>query len=227
MGVPFESRGQRLDEWIEICRQVWTGRITRISGEHFTIDQRLVTQPRPARPIPIVVGGMSEAALRRVATLADGWVPLVRGSSRVGRDVVGPGEPRSAGVTWWWLASRGVRGPRCARAAVCAGRRSVVARHGAPLGSGVRRFAVVGGGRGGVGKAWPVMRNGCGIAALGHCRARRPCRGVRPDAHPATVIVGFRATAKVRLARLRPVTSASAERRASVPLRARRDPPVR
>ena len=80
MGVPFESRGQRLDEWIEICRQVWTGRISRISGEHFTLDQRLVTEPRPARPIPIVVGGMSEAALRRVATLADGWVPLVRGS---------------------------------------------------------------------------------------------------------------------------------------------------
>ena len=80
MGVPFESRGQRLDEWIEICRQVWTGRITRISGEHFTLDQRLVTEPRPARPIPIVVGGMSDAALRRVATLADGWVPLVRGS---------------------------------------------------------------------------------------------------------------------------------------------------
>ena len=80
MGVPFESRGQRLDEWIEICRQVWTGRITRISGEHFTLDQRLVTEPRPARQIPIVVGGMSDAALRRVATLADGWVPLVRGS---------------------------------------------------------------------------------------------------------------------------------------------------
>jgi probable F420-dependent oxidoreductase len=80
MGVPFESRGQRLDEWIEICRQVWTGRVTRISGEHFTLDHRLVTEPRPARPIPIVVGGMSEAALRRVATLADGWVPLVRGS---------------------------------------------------------------------------------------------------------------------------------------------------
>jgi probable F420-dependent oxidoreductase len=80
LAVPFESRGQRLDEWIDVCRQVWTGRVSRIDGEHFSVDLDLVTEPRPARPIPILIGGMSDAALRRIAARADGWVPLVRGS---------------------------------------------------------------------------------------------------------------------------------------------------
>jgi probable F420-dependent oxidoreductase len=79
LDVPFASRGRRLDEWIDICRQVWTGRLTRVDGEHFSVDLDLVTEPRPARHIPILIGGMSDAALRRIAQHADGWVPLVRG----------------------------------------------------------------------------------------------------------------------------------------------------
>ena len=43
------------------------------------LDVDLVTEPQPVRRIPILIGGMSEAALRRIATRADGWVPLVRG----------------------------------------------------------------------------------------------------------------------------------------------------
>jgi probable F420-dependent oxidoreductase len=79
LGVPFESRGQRLDEWIDICRQVWTGRVSQLQGEQFSADVDLVTEPQPVRRIPILIGGMSDAALRRIATRADGWVPLVRG----------------------------------------------------------------------------------------------------------------------------------------------------
>ena len=80
LGVPFESRGDRLDEWIDICRQVWTGRVSVVDGEHFAADLDLVTEPQPARRLPILIGGMSDAALRRIATRADGWVPLVRGN---------------------------------------------------------------------------------------------------------------------------------------------------
>jgi probable F420-dependent oxidoreductase len=80
LGVPFESRASRLDEWIDICRLTWTGRAARVDGEHFSLDLPLVTEPRPAHPIPILIGGMSDAALRRIAVRADGWVPLVRGS---------------------------------------------------------------------------------------------------------------------------------------------------
>ena len=80
LDVSFESRGRRLDEWIDICRQVWTGRISVVAGEHFSVDLDLVTEPRPVRRIPILIGGMSDAALRRIAQRADGWVPLVRGN---------------------------------------------------------------------------------------------------------------------------------------------------
>jgi probable F420-dependent oxidoreductase len=80
MDVPFESRGRRLDEWIDICRLVWTGRVAEVAGDHFAADLDVLTEPRPARRIPILIGGMSDAALRRVATRADGWVPLVRSS---------------------------------------------------------------------------------------------------------------------------------------------------
>ena len=54
LGVPFESRGDRLDEWIDICRQVWTGRVSQVEGEHFSARSR----PRdraatsPAHPDP-------------------------------------------------------------------------------------------------------------------------------------------------------------------------------
>ncbi len=93
LGIPFESRGRRLDEWIDVCRQVWTGDIARVEGEHFSLDLDLVTEPQPAHPIPILIGGMSEVALRRIATRADGWVPLVRGS-RDPVKVIGDGVDR-------------------------------------------------------------------------------------------------------------------------------------
>ena len=67
LGVPFESRGRRLDEWIDVCRSVWSGRVSRIDGEHFSLDHDLVTEPRPERDIPILIGGMSDSALRRIA----------------------------------------------------------------------------------------------------------------------------------------------------------------
>jgi probable F420-dependent oxidoreductase len=79
LGVPFDSRGQRLDEWIDICHQVWDGRLAGVDGKHFSTGVDVITEPQPARPIPILIGGMSDAALRRIAARADGWVPLVRG----------------------------------------------------------------------------------------------------------------------------------------------------
>ena len=81
LGVPFESRGRRLDEWIDICRQVWTGR--RLGGRRRALLRSTsIWSPSRDQPgaIPILIGGMSDAALRRIATRADGWVPLVRGS---------------------------------------------------------------------------------------------------------------------------------------------------
>lgn len=69
---PFERRGKRMDEAVEVLRAVWSGGFVEHHGEHFdfgAIDMR----PAPPNPIPILVGGHSERALARAARL-DGWI---------------------------------------------------------------------------------------------------------------------------------------------------------
>ncbi|MEW6299620.1 MAG: TIGR03619 family F420-dependent LLM class oxidoreductase [Thermodesulfobacteriota bacterium] len=80
LGVPLKERGSRTDEAIEILKAVWTQDAPRFRGRHFQIDDikfvpRPLQQPRP----PILVGGMTTGALRRVARLADGWVAMAKG----------------------------------------------------------------------------------------------------------------------------------------------------
>lgn len=74
LGVPFRERGRRTDEAIQLFREVWTQEHPEIrtAGHHLT---GLVASPMPLqkpRP-PILVGGASDAALRRAARLGDGW----------------------------------------------------------------------------------------------------------------------------------------------------------
>ncbi|MEV0629528.1 LLM class flavin-dependent oxidoreductase [Nonomuraea wenchangensis] len=76
IGVPFRSRVSRLEESIEAMRRLWSGEGVSYTGRHF--DFRDVTLvPAPARPAgpPIWLAGSGEPALRRVARLADGWLP--------------------------------------------------------------------------------------------------------------------------------------------------------
>ncbi len=70
---PFERRGRRADEMVEVMRKLWQGGMVEHHGEFYDFD-RLQMSPAPARPIPIWVGGTSELALRRVGRLGDGWV---------------------------------------------------------------------------------------------------------------------------------------------------------
>jgi len=72
MGVPFAKRGQRADEMIEILRKLWTGDVVEHHGAHFDVPA-LEMLPAPTALVPIIVGGVSEAALRRAAR-NDGWV---------------------------------------------------------------------------------------------------------------------------------------------------------
>lgn len=72
MGVPFEERGRRLDEMVEIMRALWTGDVVSHDGKTWSFDD--VQLWPPAEPaIPLVFGGTSRAALRRTARLGDGW----------------------------------------------------------------------------------------------------------------------------------------------------------
>ena len=74
-GVDPASRGQRMDECLTIVRQLLTGQAVTFHGRFFDLDDAVIA-PAPAEPIPIVVGGRSDAAIRRAARLGDGWLGI-------------------------------------------------------------------------------------------------------------------------------------------------------
>jgi probable F420-dependent oxidoreductase len=72
MGVPFAKRGKRMDECIEIIRGLTSGDYFEFHGEFYDIPKTKMT-PAPNKPIPILVGGHADAALKRAAH-CDGWM---------------------------------------------------------------------------------------------------------------------------------------------------------
>jgi probable F420-dependent oxidoreductase len=80
LGYRFETRGRRTDEMIEALRRCWTGRPKPFEGEEIAVPEGLVFEPHPSQPggPPILVGGMSRAALRRAALRGDGWLAFQR-----------------------------------------------------------------------------------------------------------------------------------------------------
>jgi len=72
-GAPWEGRGGRMDEMIAILRGLLAGGYVRFQGEHFQIESVKMC-PVPARPVPFLIGGHSEAALRRAVLHGDGWM---------------------------------------------------------------------------------------------------------------------------------------------------------
>lgn len=77
LGYDFSTRGRRLDEQIVLMRRLWTEAVVDFEGE-FDVVRRAGILPRPVQqPIPIWLGaGGNERALRRVAHLGDGFVPM-------------------------------------------------------------------------------------------------------------------------------------------------------
>ncbi|WP_193044097.1 LLM class flavin-dependent oxidoreductase [Mycolicibacterium baixiangningiae] len=72
MNVPFAKRGKRMDECIEIIRGLTTGEYFEFHGEFYDIPKTKMT-PAPTKPVPILVGGHADAALKRAAR-CDGWM---------------------------------------------------------------------------------------------------------------------------------------------------------
>ena len=70
---PFRDRGARSDEMIEILRKLWTGEMVEHHGRFYDFP-RLQMSPGVPERIPIYSGGLSEAALRRVGRVTDGWI---------------------------------------------------------------------------------------------------------------------------------------------------------
>jgi alkanesulfonate monooxygenase SsuD/methylene tetrahydromethanopterin reductase-like flavin-dependent oxidoreductase (luciferase family) len=74
-GVNPATRGRRTDESLAVLRHLLSGDEVTIDGEYFRLD-RVRLLPAPDPPIPIVVGGRSDAALRRAGRLGDGWLGI-------------------------------------------------------------------------------------------------------------------------------------------------------
>lgn len=78
----FHTRGKRADEMVEIMRLLWTGELVEYQGKHYQFPP-LEMNPAPSAYIPIWVGGISEAAMRRAARIGDGWVTDLQTSEEI------------------------------------------------------------------------------------------------------------------------------------------------
>ncbi len=77
LGMDFETRGRRQEEQIEVLRLLWTQPLVTFKSRWHTLD-RVAIAPRPSRPVPIWLGtGATDRLMRRVARLADGWMPML------------------------------------------------------------------------------------------------------------------------------------------------------
>ena len=72
-GQLWVGRGARMDEMIEIVRGLTQGGFYEFHGQHYDIEPVKIC-PVPTQPIPVLIGGHAEAALRRAARLGDGWM---------------------------------------------------------------------------------------------------------------------------------------------------------
>ena len=88
LGVPFARRGARAREYLEVMRRLWRDPVAEFSGEFYTLpackqDPKPVQQPHP----PIHFGGESDAALRRVADIGQGWFGFNRSPEEATSDI--------------------------------------------------------------------------------------------------------------------------------------------
>lgn len=77
LGVPFERRGARFTEYLDALRAIWSGEACSFEGEFYRWEEAGFL-PAPSAPIPLIVGGHSDAALKRAAQHGDGWAGVTR-----------------------------------------------------------------------------------------------------------------------------------------------------
>src|SRR5215510_13009786 len=73
LGVPWRERGKRMDECMDILRGLTSGEFFGYAGEFYSFEP-LQQCPAPTEKIPLLVGGHTDAALRRAALKGDGWM---------------------------------------------------------------------------------------------------------------------------------------------------------
>jgi probable F420-dependent oxidoreductase len=79
LNVAFDDRGSRADEYIDAMTAAWTGETVNFKGQFLDWhDWQMLPTPAQRPRIPIIVGGTSKAAIRRVVARGDGWYVIHR-----------------------------------------------------------------------------------------------------------------------------------------------------
>lgn len=78
LGEDFHRRGRRIEAQIALLRRLWTEPLVTVADEWHTIPDAGINPLPVQQPIPLWLGGHAAPVLRRVATLADGWLPNFR-----------------------------------------------------------------------------------------------------------------------------------------------------
>lgn len=75
LGVPWEHRGARTDEYLAVMNSLWTERVSSFQGAYYSLSE-VVQNPKPVQKPhpPIYVGGETPVAFSRVARLGQGWL---------------------------------------------------------------------------------------------------------------------------------------------------------
>jgi alkanesulfonate monooxygenase SsuD/methylene tetrahydromethanopterin reductase-like flavin-dependent oxidoreductase (luciferase family) len=95
-GVDPATRGARMDECLTVLRELLAGQAVTFHGRFFDLDDAMIVPPAPG--IPILVGGRSDAAIRRAGRLGDGWLGIWNSPQRFAAAVeLAAGEAARAG----------------------------------------------------------------------------------------------------------------------------------
>lgn len=73
---PFAERGAVTDEWMAVCKELWTADNPKFDGRYVKFSDVLFPPKPVQQPIPIWIGGESGPALRRTAKYGDAWYPI-------------------------------------------------------------------------------------------------------------------------------------------------------
>ena len=81
--TPFEGRGARADEMLRLLARLWSEEDVSFEGKHFRYSGVTIS-PRPKQqPLPIWIGGSSDAAIRRTARYGTGWLGGIQSPSQL------------------------------------------------------------------------------------------------------------------------------------------------
>jgi probable F420-dependent oxidoreductase len=77
LGQDWTTRGARQGEQVEVLRRLWTQDLVTFKGRFHDLKEVSIVPPPIQRPIPIWLGGISDAAVKRAARIGDGWMPIM------------------------------------------------------------------------------------------------------------------------------------------------------